>query len=117
MKSAYRIAREVAGELEAPARVVRRTAPGRHLPQIEPAAHVVRAAVVGQHVRHLERRIELVPVGAGAADPLKLLMLMLGIPGLLYLTSPSKPGMPSDAPASVWPFTMNGFRVSKSMRW
>ena len=33
-----------------------------------------------------------------APRPLKLLTLMLGRPGLLYLTSPSKPGMPSAGP-------------------
>ena len=40
-----------------------------------------------------------------APRPLKLLMLMLGRPGLLNLTSPSKPGMPRSAPAVGMLFT------------
>ena len=58
----------VAGEVEAPPRVVRRTPAGGQPPQIEPGAHVVRAAGVGEDVRQLERRVELVPVRAAAAE-------------------------------------------------
>ena len=59
----------VAGEIEAPARVVGRTAAGGQPAQVEAGADVVRAAGVGQHVRHLERRVELIPVRAAAAEP------------------------------------------------
>ena len=47
----------------------------------------------------------------------KLVMLTLGIPGLPNFVSPSKPGMPSDVPASACPATENWFRVSKSTWW
>ena len=52
-----------------------------------------------------------------APIPLKLPMLTLGMPGLLYFTSPSNPGIPSDEPASVSPLTAKGFRVSKLIWW
>ncbi len=52
-----------------------------------------------------------------APIPVKLLTLTLGIPGLPNFVSPSKPGMPSDVPASALPVTENWFRVSKSMWW
>ncbi len=43
--------------------------PVRHPPQVEAESHVVRAAVVGHDVRHLERRVELVPVRPRGAKP------------------------------------------------
>src|SRR4030095_13081822 len=40
-------------------------------------------------------------------SPLKLLTLILGSPGLLYLTSPLNPGMPRSDPAEATLFTEN----------
>ena len=56
-------------KLKQPARIVGGAAAGGEPPQIEAGADVVRAARVRQHVRHLERRVELIPVGAAAAEP------------------------------------------------
>ena len=42
----HRVAGDVAGEVEAPARIVGRPPAGRQAPQVEAGAHVVRAAVV-----------------------------------------------------------------------
>ena len=92
-----RIASDVAGEVETPARVVRRLAAGRQPPQVEPVRTLCDPRLYDSTFdtwNVVSNWNQLVPP---APRPLKLLMLMLGRPGLLYLMSPSKPGMPRTA--------------------
>ena len=88
----HRVAGDVAGEVEEAARVVRRPPAGRQPPQVEPGADVVRAARVGEHVRHLERRVELVPVRAAGAEPAEVADVDAGDAGIVVLHVAVEPG-------------------------
>ena len=87
-----RVAADVAGEVEEPARVVRRAPAGRHPPQVEAGADVVRSAVVGEHVRQLERRVELEPVRPARPEPVEVADVDAGKAGIVERRVAVEPG-------------------------